>query len=309
MACKFTSLAMSALSHPRHWPAWAAFALLRAGTFLPLRWQRAIGVALGEGFRLLGRRRAKIARINIDLCFPELDERARTALVRRHFHAFGIGLFELAFGWWAPQRRVRPLVQLSGLEHLRAALAKGKGVILLSAHFTTLEIGGRFLALDAEGLPLKAMYRPSDNPLLEWLIRRNRQRQFGDPIPRDDIRALLRALKRGEAVWYASDQNFGHKGGVFAPFFGIPAATNTAASRLASMTGAAVVPFFTRRLPDGRYEQIIAPALGDFPGESPRADATRINRIIEDWVRQAPEQYFWTHRRFKDRPGDEPRFY
>lgn len=264
---------------------------------------------IGEGFRLLGRRRARIARINVDLCFPELDERTRAALVRRHFRAFGIGLFELGFGWWASDRRVRPLVCLHGLEHLRSALARGNGVILLSAHFTTLEIGGRFLALNAADLPLKALYRPSESPVLERLVRGNRERQFGVPIPREDIRSMLRALKRGEAVWYASDQNFGHKGGVFAPFFGIQAATNTATTRLASMTGAAIVPFFTHRLPDGRYEQVIGPALDDFPGPRPEADAERINRMIEDWVRQAPEQYFWTHRRFKDRPNDGPRFY
>ena len=294
---------------PRHWPTWAAFGMLRAATLLPMPVQRTLGRLIGRLFRLFGRRRAGIARINVDLCFPELSDAERAALVRRHFEAFGIGLFELGLGWWAADRRLRHLVSVHGLEHLRNALERGKGVILLSAHFTTLEIGGRFLAQLAGDLPLKALYRPSEHPVTERLMRGNRERQFGTPIPREDIRAMLRALKRGEAVWYASDQNFGHKGSVFAPFFGIPAATNTATTRLASMTGAAVVPFFTRRLPDGHYEQIIGPALDNFPGPTPEADAERINRIIEDWVRQAPEQYFWTHRRFKDRPDDGPRFY
>ncbi|APZ43807.1 LpxL/LpxP family Kdo(2)-lipid IV(A) lauroyl/palmitoleoyl acyltransferase [Acidihalobacter ferrooxydans] len=300
---------MSSLLHPRHWLIWATFGLLRAATLLPLSAQRALGRQLGRVFLLLGRRRARIARINIDLCFPELTAAARATLLRRHFESFGIGLLELGCGWWSTDRRLRRQITVHGLEHLRDALARGKGVILLSAHFTTLEIGGRFLALLAGDLPLKALYRPSENPVMEHMVRGNRERQFGTPIPRDDIRAVLRALRRGEAVWYASDQNFGHKGSVFAPFFGIPAATNTASTRLASMTGAAVVPFFTRRLPDGRYEQIIGPPLENFPGVSPDVDATRINRLSEDWVRQAPEQYFWIHRRFKDRPGDEPRFY
>jgi Kdo2-lipid IVA lauroyltransferase/acyltransferase len=294
---------------PRHWPIWAAFGMLRAATLLPMPVQRILGRLIGRLFRLFGRRRAGIARINVDLCFPELGDAERAALVRRHFEAFGIGLFELGFGWWGTNQRLRRLVTAHGLEHLHKALERGKGVILLSAHFTTLEIGGRLLALCADGLPLKALYRPSEHPVMERMVRSNRERQFGTPIPREDIRAMLRALKRGEAVWYASDQNFGHKGSVFAPFFGIPAATNTATTRLASMTGAVVVPFFTRRLPDGRYEQIISPALDNFPGPTPETDAERINRIIEDWVRQAPEQYFWTHRRFKDRPDDGPRFY
>ncbi len=153
------------------------------------------------------------------------------------------------------------------------------------------------------------MYRPNENPVLEHQIRGNREARFGEPIKRDDIRGVIRALRCGEGVWYASDQNYGHQHSVFAPFFGIPAATNTATSRIARSTGAAVVPFFTLRLPDGRYLQIIEPALTDFPSDDPARDAERINHLIEDWVRQAPEQYFWMHRRFKDRPGYEPRFY
>lgn len=300
---------MNPVLHPRHWPTWAAVGLLRLAVILPLPVLRGLGRAFGALFRLLGRRRARIARINVDLCFPELAAAERAALVRRHFAAFGIGLFELGLAWWASDRRLRRLVSCHGLEHLHAALARGKGVVLLSAHFTTLEIGGRLLAVSAGTLPLKALYRRNENPVMDRLMRGNRERQFGTPIRREDIRGMLRALKHGEAVWYASDQNFGHKGGVFAPFFGVPAATNTATTRLTTMSGAAVVPFFTRRLPDGRYEQIIGPALDDFPGPSPETDAERINALIEDWVRQAPEQYFWTHRRFKDRPDDGPRFY
>lgn len=301
---------VNSLQHPRHWPLWGAFGLLRAGTLFPLPLQRGLGRLFGLVFLLLGRRRARIARINIDLCFPELSEAERTTLIRRHFEAFGIGLFELGLCWWGSDRRLRRLVTVHGMEHLRNALERGKGVILLSAHFTTLEIGGRFLALQAgSDMPFNALYRPSEHPVMEHLVRGNRERVFGTPIPREDIRSMLRALRKGEAVWYASDQNFGHKGSVFASFFGTPAATNTATTRLASMTGAAVVPFFTRRLPSGRYEQVIGPILDDFPGPSPKHDAERINRIIEDWVRQAPEQYFWTHRRFKDRPDGGPRFY
>lgn len=296
------------LFHPRQWPAWLAVALLRAGIRLPRAWLFGAARGLGRSFIRLGKRRAEIARINLGLCFPELSAAERDDLTRRHFEAAAVGLFELALGWWAPTRRL-PQAEVRGLEHLRAALDLGKGVILLSAHFTTLEIGGRLLAEAAPELPLKAMYRPNENPVLEHLIRRNRIARFGEPIKRDDIRGLIRALRRGEAVWYASDQNYGHQHSVFAPFFGIPAATNTATARIARSTGAAVVPFFTRRLADGGYEQVIEPALEDFPTADPARDAERINRLIEGWVRQAPEQYFWMHRRFKDRPGDEPRFY
>lgn len=295
--------------HPRHWPIWVAFGLLRLITLLPTAILHALGRNLGRLYRLLGRRRTRIARINIDLCFPELSAAERAALVRRHFEAVGIGLFELGLAWWGSDQRLRQLATWHGLEHLRAAHAQGRGVILLSAHFTTLEFGGRLISMCEGFAPIKGLYRPNENPVVERFIRGNRERHFDALILREDIRSMVRTLKAGEIVWYAPDQNFGHKGSVFAPFFGVPAATTTATTRLASLGKAAVMPFFTRRLPDGRYEQIIYPPLDDFPGPSTEDDAERINRIIEDWVRQAPEQYFWTHRRFKDRPDDGPRFY
>jgi KDO2-lipid IV(A) lauroyltransferase len=183
-------------------------------------------------------------------------------------------------------------------------------VILLSAHFTTLEIGGRFLAMQAGDLPLNAMYRPNENPVLEHAIRDRRSARFGAPIGRDDVRAMLRALRKNGVVWYAFDQNYRRKHRVFAPFFGVPAATNTATSRLAQATGAAVVPFYTRRLPGTcRYVQRIDAPLEGFPGSDAEADAARLNALIEDWVRDAPEQYLWTHRRFRTRPRGEPKLY
>jgi KDO2-lipid IV(A) lauroyltransferase len=159
------------------------------------------------------------------------------------------------------------------------------------------------------GLPLNAMYRPNENPALEDAIREWRGRRFGAPIGRDDVRGMLRALKNKEVVWYAFDQNFRHKHRVFAPFFGVPAATNTATSRLAQASGALVVPFFTRRLADGTYLQRLDPPLEGFPSGDPQADAVRLNALIEDWVREAPEQYLWTHRRFKTRPPGEAKVY
>jgi KDO2-lipid IV(A) lauroyltransferase len=298
------------LLHPRHWPAWIGLGLLRAlCATLPVGSLQSVGKTLGRLAMHLMARRRRIAEINLGLCFPELGTADRENLLRRHFESLGAGIIELGLGWWAPDARLRNRIQLTGMEHLREAFDRGKGVILLSAHFTTLEIGGRFLAMHAAGLPLNGMYRPNENPVIEHAMRAHRTEQFGVPIRRDDVRAMTRALKNRQAVWYAFDQNYGLKNSVFAPFFGIPAATNTATSRLAELTGAAVVPFFTRRLADGTYVQRIEPALQGFPSGDVQADATRLNVLIEGWVREVPEQYLWTHRRFKDRPNKEPRFY
>jgi KDO2-lipid IV(A) lauroyltransferase len=267
---------------------------------LPYGLQMATGRTLGRMMAGLGRRRRRIAEINLGLCFPELDERERQALLLDHFRSLGMGMVETAMSWWTPAERLKGLARIEGLEHLDRALARGKGVILLSGHFTSLEIGGRLLALFA---PFHVLYRRHKNPLFEAVMKRARERNFDQAIPREDMRAMLRSLKQNMPVWYAADQDYGREKSVFAPFFGIPAATITATSRLAQRSGAAVVPFSQRRLEDGSgYLLRLQPALDDFPGANPEADVSRINRILERQVREMPEQYLWVHRRFKTRP-------
>lgn len=289
-----------ALLAPRHWPTWLLLGLGWSVAQLPWPLQRTLGRGLGRALYHLARRRRRIARINLKLCFPDLDDRERTGLLRRHFQSLGLGVIETAMSWWTPARRLEHRYRLEGLEHLQAALARGRGVILLSAHFTTLELAGRLLALQA---PFHVLYRSHKNPVFERVMRRARERHFERAIAREDLRGMLASLKDNLPVWYAPDQDYGREKSLFAPFFGVPAATITATSRLAAASGAAVVPFFPERRHDGRgYVLRLLPALDDFPGASPEADAARINRLIEDAIRAAPEQYLWVHRRFKTRP-------
>jgi KDO2-lipid IV(A) lauroyltransferase len=249
----------------------------------------------------------RTAQRNLELCFPELSAEARDKLLRAHFRSLGIGLFETAMSWWSPNARILRLTRLEGEEHLRAALARGKGAILLSAHFTTLEIGA--CALCAH-VPANIMYRPTSNLVLEAFLMRNRGRKAKRAIPRDDVRTLISALKNNEPVWYAPDQSYRKKGAQMVPLFNIPAATNTATSRLAKMTGAAVLPYFPERLPNGSgYRMVIHPILEDFPTEDPVADATTFNHLIEAQVRRIPEQYLWIHRRFKGLTPEYPDYY
>jgi KDO2-lipid IV(A) lauroyltransferase len=295
----------------RHWlryaMTWLAAGLLWCITRLPYAWQLAIGRNLGHLIGRLARDRRSIALTNITLCFPELSESKRYRLLDAHFASLGIALVETALGWWGSDRRLGTLATLTGLEHLQAALQQGRGAILLSAHFTTLEIGGRLLSLHA---PFHVLYRSHKNPAIEILQRRSRRRRFEKAIPRDDLRGLLASLKQNRPVWYAPDQDFGRANSLFVPFFGIPAATLTATSRLARMSGAPVVPFFQRRLPGARgYELTLLPALEDFPGEDVEQDTRRIMNLIETRIRQQPEQYLWAHRRFKTRPPGEPPVY
>lgn len=312
----FTIVALPAIAHlvtastswfhwrflaPRYWLIWLGLGLIRLMAILPFSWQLPLGSRVGCWIGKIARRRRRIAATNLALCFPELTPEQRATLLEAHFAALGIGLFETAMAWWAPDEKLRSLARVEGVEHLQRALDRGKGVILLTGHFTTLELGARFITWHQS---FHALYRPHRNPLYEAVMFRERERRSGQPpLAREDLRGLLRAFKRGRAVWYAPDQNHGIRNSVFAPFFGIPTCTITATSRLATLSGAAVVPYFPRRLPGAAgYEVVILPALEDFPSGDVTADTGRINALLEQYIRSAPEQYLWVHRRFKTQP-------
>jgi Kdo2-lipid IVA lauroyltransferase/acyltransferase len=292
---------------PRYWATWLGLALLRVFASLPFAVLLVIGRALGRTLHLILTKFQRTARRNMELCLPQLTPEERGFLIGRHFESLGVALFETALSWWASNERIRTLSTIEGREHLQAALAKGKGVILLSAHFTTLEMGARILAAD---MPLNIMYRPTKNECLSYFLARNRGKRAKRAIPRDDIRTLITALRNNECVWYAPDQSYRKKGAEMVQFFHLPAATNTATSRLARMTGAAVLPYFPERLPGARgYRMVIQPMLDNFPTDDPAADARRFNELIEAQVRRVPAQYLWIHRRFKGLTPDYPDYY
>jgi len=267
-----------------------------------------LGRALGGILLHLARGRAKVARRNIELCFPEMDEERQARLLKAHFVSLGISALEVPFTWWSSERRVEGLADFSGLENLQAAIDAGQGVLLLSAHFTSLEICGRLLTRRSV---FDAMYRPSASPVVEYVMARSRALGCGEVFPRDDIRQLLRRLRAGHVVWYAPDQNTQRKKAVFVRFFGQLAATTPATHKLAKMTGARVVPFRSVRKSDGSgYRLVLEPALENYPTDDTVADTQRINDIIERWVRDDPDQYLWIHRRFRTRPDrNDPKMY
>ena len=287
---------------PRLWPAWTGLGLAFLAARLPWLWQRAIGRGVGWlALRLAGTRR-RAAEANIDLCFPDEPPAWRRRLLRDSFDALGIGLFEFARAWWGGIAPMRRHVRIEGLEHLRALQEQGRGVLLVSGHFMTLEMCGRLLC---DHVPVSGMYRVHRNPVMEWAVKRGRLRYAGAMYGNGDIRGAVRHLKRGGFLWYAPDQDMRGKDTVFAPFFGVPASTITATHQLARLTGCAVVPFFHRR-EGARYVLRVAPPLDSFPSEDVVADTTRVNAAIEAMVREAPAQYLWIHRRFKRQPEGAP---
>jgi KDO2-lipid IV(A) lauroyltransferase len=279
---------------------------MRALAALPLGLMLLVGRAIGRLARLLPLRYKLIARRNIALCLPELDRRQREELLDRHFETLGTMLGELAMTWWSSDERLDALSEIQGLEHLEAALARGRGAILLTAHFTSMQIGARILHSRHK---INVLYRPLKNELLAH-VEEHSFRRLANTIHPDNIRAMIAALKRNECVWYAADQSYRKKGARMVPFFGHPAATHVGTSRLAAMTGAAVLYYSAERLPgNAGWRGVIHPAFEGWGGADPVEDAMRYNACIERQVRTNPERYWWVHRRFKGLESDYPDYY
>lgn len=288
---------------PRYWGVWFGIAIVRLVNFLPLPLQLSIGRALGRLAFAVSRRDRNIARVNIDMCLPELPPEARQKILKDHFASLGCALFETGLVWWASSRRLQRLIRFEGLEHLQAALAKGKGALMLSAHFTTLEMGARALTLIG---PTSVMYLTPSNDLIAELSRRGRSRHTVQAVTSEQIRELLQNLKNNLPVWYAPDQRFTEKSSELVPFFGIPAASNVATTRLARISGATVLPYFPERRADNRgYIVRIHPPFDHFPSDDPVADTQRFHELIEASVRRNPDQYLWAYKRFR-RDGFDP---
>jgi len=290
---------------PQFWPTWLGLAGFWLVHQLPWPEKRALARALGWFAFHFVRIRRRVVFTNLALCFPEKSPAEIHALARAHYDSLALGLFEVCAGWWARTEDLPPH-RIIGLENLHAALAHGHGALLLTAHFTTLEICGRFMT---EAATVGCLYRDPNNAVVAHLMRGQRERHMAVAVHFDDLRGLIRVLRAGHAIWYAPDQGKRTKSSEILPFFGVPAITNTATSKITEMTGAQVVPYFARREPDQSYTLTLLPALENFPTADATADAIRINRLIEHYIRLAPEQYFWVHKRFKARGPGYPEVY
>ena len=292
---------------PRYWPTWVGMGLLRLVCWLPHNAALAIGRAFGRLAYRLGGSRIAVVRRNLELCFPDNTPDGRIVLTREHFKSLGMMLVEMGLGRWASDAHLASLTDMVGVEHLHNAIDKGQGVILLSAHFTTLEISGRVLALNSP--PFDAVFRKNRSDFVTELQRTGRERAAQDTIEKRDIKKMVRSLRSGRPVWYAPDQSYNRKGAEVIDFFGVPAMQTTATSALARLGRAVTIPFFPRRLPNGRYEMHLLPPFENFPSDDPVADTKQYNAALEKHIRLCPEQYFWIHRKFKDLPDGYPNFY
>ena len=282
---------------PRFWPMWILLASMWTVAHLPFYIQIKIGQFLGLLSYYFARQRRHICEVNIRLCFSELSSRDQQQLVKRTFLSNGIGLIEIAISWYRDPKDYESRLKVSGLENLQAAMEGGKGVLLVCAHFTTIEIAAFLFNLVHK---MDVTYRPNDNPLFQAAMFNGRIRHYAHVYDRKDVRGAIKSLKAGRILWYAPDQDYGAKHSVFVPFFGNQAASITATSRFSKIGNASVVFFSHYRTEDNScYHLIFDSALKDYPSGDDEIDAARINSLVEDAVRIQPDQYMWLHKRFK----------
>lgn len=287
------------LLHPKFWPTWLGIGLLALITRMPYSFQLKIGEWVGRAFHRIGKSRRKVAETNIALCFPEKSPEEQAALVRQIFIDNSIGLMETLMSWFRKPEFLLGRTQFHGMERIHKARAEGKGVLLLGAHYSTLDLAGTLFVTQA---PASISYRPLDNPVMNFIMEKNRKKRYEGCFTRKDIRSFIRTLKGGGVLWYAQDQDFGRKNSVFVNFFGIPAATITATSRIAKAGDALVLPLtYFRRSDNSGYDIRVHPPL-NIPSGDDVKDAQEANDFIESQLREHPSQYLWLHKRFKTSP-------
>ncbi|KAB7673376.1 Kdo(2)-lipid IV(A) acyltransferase [Plesiomonas shigelloides] len=298
----------TAYFHPRYWLTWLGIAALYLVTLLPYPLIRRIGFTLGRLFMRIGKRRVKIAERNLELCFPDMSREARAQILQENFESTGMAVMETGMAWFWPDWRVKKIFQVEGLEHMRKAQAEQRGVLLIGVHFLTLELGARVFGMYNPGV---GVYRPNNNPLMDWLQTWGRLRSNKYMIDRKDVKGMIRALRTGEIIWYAPDHDYGPRRSVFVPLFAVDkAATTTGTSILMQAADPALVAFAPIRNKDGSgYRLVISPAIQGFPMDDEVAAAAFMNRVVEKEILRAPGQYMWLHRRFKTRPEGESSLY
>ena len=291
--------------HPRNWTAWFALAIVGLCVLLPRSASAFIGARLGDAFRKYSKKRRNIVDVNLRLCFPAMSAKERDRMSLAHFRIYGQCLLDMGLVWWARKKFLDSYIKIEGLEHYQAALDSSRNVILLTGHFNALDIAGPAISRHH---PQVGLIKPISNDVIDYMMARGRRRFNGRVYLRDrGMRAIVKAINAGYGFYYLPDEDHGPEKSVFVPFLATESATITALSKLAKITNAAVLPTSARRVSAKEgYRIVIHPALENFPGEDPEADAARMNTELARMVAEAPEQYMWTFKFFRTRPDGAP---
>lgn len=297
-----------ALLAPRHWPAWFGVGIWFVVAQLPYRVQLYLAYLMAPLLRY-NKKRLNQAQTNLRLCFPELSDNEREKLLNETLRSIAMAVFETGIAWFWPAWRLRKIFTVTGLEHIKTAQQDGQGALLLSMHFTTLDIGSAMLGAH---INYDGMYRQHDNAIYDYMQKTRREAycRGGTAFHRENLRGMITRLRQGRMVWYAPDRDLGEKISIFVPFFGVETATVTATAQFARMGRARIIPFTQKRLANGKgYELVIHPPFENYPSGDDYEDALRVSQFMETEIRKIPSQYFWAQPRFKTRPEGEASIY
>lgn len=294
---------------PRYWGIWLGLFSLRLLSFLPYRTKFNVGAFLGRLLFTIAPARRRLAEVNLALAFPGKTPEQIHQLAKAHFESLGIGLMETGINLWGRHRHHQDdescHFHFEGVQHLQST--ENQGTLLLVPHFTTLEMTGLMLSYLT---PFRPIYRPHDNPLMEYLITQSRttrtlhnHRQFAvTPIPNTDTRGMIKELKNHHRLMILPDQRYRAQGSIDVPFFEHPAPSNPGINKLSRLGKAKVLPIFTERKGHEYYLRI-QPPLENFPSGDDYADTLRLHKLYETEIRKNPTQYLWTHNRWDFRKG------
>ena len=291
--------------HPKYFLTWILILLMRVGVFVPFRLQVFFGKIIGKLIYPLMTELRKTAYSNVSNCFPGKKQPQVTLLVKQHFEAIGISLFETANALFASDKKIKKMLIIVNEQHFTEALKKEGGIILLCSHFMPLMLGSRALLIKHT---IANIYRPQNNKLFNKVMVKVYLKNGAVMIKSTDTRSIIKAINNSLPIWYAPDQDLGRNNSVFAPLFGIQTATASATSRLAKNNNTRVIPYSFIRTKHG-YEMSFDKPLKNYPSGDAIKDASETNQILEKQILKNPEQYLWIHRRFKTRPEGEESFY
>ncbi|OAT22624.1 LpxL/LpxP family Kdo(2)-lipid IV(A) lauroyl/palmitoleoyl acyltransferase [Proteus myxofaciens] len=298
------------LLHPKYYLTWFGVFILFLLVQLPYKWLLFLGKHMGLSSRFFLKRRVSIIKRNLELCFPNKNQNEIDALVRDNLSSLGVALFETGMAWFWSDKRLKRIYEIEGISNFTNANNKNTGILLIGIHSMSLELGGRIMGLC---FPVNAMYRPHNNKAMEFIQTKARSRSDKGMIDRRNLKFMVTELKKGKAIWFAPDQDFGLKGTTFSPFFSVKkTSTSKGVAILSKLSGARTLTITLIRNKNKNkknYSLIIGEEIKDYPTENIQIDTDRMNKLIETEIMRAPDQYLWAHRRFKTRPVGEPAYY
>ena len=293
---------------PAYWSSWLAVGFLFVLHLLPIQVADKLAIVLGDLARNINAKRRRIARKNLQLCFPYYSEQQIKDSLKKHFRAQIRSVLHYGFFWWSSKKRLQKIIEIDGQQYIEQSRQAGRGIIIMTGHSVGLEAAVLAITLH---YPISGPFKPMKNPLTNWLVAKGRTR-FGTILytRQAGLRPVIKDVRAGQVMFYLPDEDLGEKHCIFSDFFGVKKATIPVLGRLSKNCKADVLPCVSCYDEAKRkYIVHLLPPLENFPEGDDEADTRTMNQALEKTIMLCPEQYFWTMKFFRTRPAGEDSLY